>query len=206
MSFTERNPLPGGTSISTGFSDEDLIEAIVDGADWALEQLYQRYCVLLYSLVYRMVADHQVAEDLLQEAFLAVWRQARSYAPQAGAVRSWLVSIVHHRTIDYLRTVRRRSRRLPQAHWEEVEQDEGSVVPDVWQEVWRSVQSTQVRRALMELPIEQRLVIELAYFQGWTHTEIAEGYHMPLGTVKSRIRCGLMQLKRVLEAMGLTEC
>lgn len=207
MSFTKRNPLPGDTSISTtGFSDEDLIAAIVDGADWALEQLYQRYCVLLYSLVYRMVADHQVAEDLLQEAFLAVWRQARSYVPQAGAVRSWLVSIVHHRTIDYLRTVRRRSRRLPQMHWEEVEEEERCAVPDVWEEVWHSVQSTQVRRALVELPIEQRLVIELAYFQGWTHTEIAKGYQLPLGTVKSRIRCGLMQLKRVLEAMGLTEC
>ena len=206
MSFAERNSLPGRPSIPiTRFSDEGLIDAMADGADWAMEQLYERYCVLLYSLVYRMVADHQVAEDLLQEAFLAVWRCARTYSPQAGTVRSWLVSIVRHRTIDYLRAVRRRSGRLQQAQWEEVEQDERCAVPDVWDEVWRSVQSTQVRRAFMEIPIEQRMVIELAYFQGWTHTEIAEGCHLPLGTVKARIRSGIMHLKSVLEAMGLTD-
>lgn len=206
MSFTKGKSLPGSTSIpTTGLSDEGLIDAIGDGAVWAMEQLYQRYRVLLYSLIYRMVADHQVAEDLLQEAFLSVWRHARSYSPQAGAVRSWLISLVRHRTIDYLRAVRRRAGHLQEAHWEEVDQDEQPAMPDVWQEVWRSVQSTQVRQALMHLPIEQRMVIELAYFQGWTHTEIAVGCQLPLGTVKSRIRCGLMQLKRVLEAMGLTE-
>lgn len=206
MSFTKRKSLPGNTSIPTGgLSDEGLIDAIVDGAVWALEQLYQRYHVVLYSLIYRMVADHQVAEDLLQEAFLAAWRHARSYSPQAGAVRSWLISIVHHRTIDYLRAVRRRAGHFQEASWEEVDQDERCAAPDVWHEVWRSVQNTQVRQALMQIPIEQRMVIELAYFQGWTHTEIAEGCHLPLGTVKTRIRSGLMQLKRELEQMGFTE-
>src|SRR5207253_8321312 len=90
-------------------SDEALLNAIAGGAVWAMEPLYQRYSRILYSLAYRMVADHQVAEDLLQDAFLSVWRRATSYSPQSGAVRSWLVSIVHHRTIDYLRAVRRRS-------------------------------------------------------------------------------------------------
>lgn len=206
MSFTKRKSLPENTSIpTTGLNDERLIEAIVVGTVWAMEQLYQRYRVILYSLIYRMVADHQVAEDLLQEAFLAVWQHASSYSPQAGAVRTWLISIVHHRTIDYLRAVRRRAGRIQKAHWEEVEQDEHCAVPDVWNEVWRSVQSTHVRQALMHLPIEQRMVIELAYFQGWTHTEIAEGCHLPLGTVKTRIRSGLMHLRRLLEQMGFTE-
>ena len=206
MSFTRREPLPGSTSIPTsGLSDEGLIDAIVGGAVWAMEQLYQRYRVILYSLIYRMVADHQVAEDLLQEAFLAVWQHARSYSPQAGAARSWLISIVHHRTIDYLRAVRRRAGHLQQARWEEVDQDEHRAVPDVWNEVWRSVQSAQVRQALMQIPLEQRMLIELAYFQGWTHTEIAEGCHLPLGTVKTRIRSGLKQLKRVLEQIDLAE-
>jgi len=196
-------PSTGGGVISNeGVSDEGLIHAIADGAAWALECLYQRYRVLLYSLVYHMVADHHVAEDLLQEAFLAIWQHAGSYSPQAGAVRSWLFSIVHHRTIDYLRAVRRRSCRLKEATWEEVEHDERNAVPDVWQEVWRSVQSAQVRRALMDIPIEQRLLIELAYFQGWTQSEIAEGCHLPLGTVKGRMRLGLMHLKRVLEEVG----
>jgi RNA polymerase sigma factor (sigma-70 family) len=206
MNFNDSEPLTGATSNpSTALSDERLIKAIGNGAIWAMEQLYRRYSVLLYSLTYRMVADHQVAEDLLQEAFLSIWHHARSYSPQAGTVRNWLFSIVHHRTIDYLRAVRRRASSLREAPWEEVEQDERSAVPDVWHEAWRSVQSGQVRRALMEVPIEQRMVIELAYFQGWTHSEIAEGCHIPLGTVKTRMRLGLMHLKRVLEEMGIHE-
>src|SRR5258708_52065 len=112
-------------------SDEVLINAIAGGAVWAMEPLYQRYSRILYSLAYRMVADHQVAEDLLQDAFLAVWRRATSYSPQSGAVRSWLVSIMHHRTIDYLRGVRRRST-LKEATLEEVEGDERTALPDVW--------------------------------------------------------------------------
>ena len=185
-------------------SDEALINAIAGGAVWAMEPLYQRYNRILYSLAYRTVADHQVAEDLLQDAFLSVWRRATSYSPQSGAVRSWLVSIVHHRTIDYLRAVRRRST-LKEATWEEVEQDERAAFPDVWDEAWRSVQSAQVRAALMNIPIEQRMVIELAYFQGWTHSEIAEGCKIPLGTVKARMRLGLIHLKRVLQQMGVDE-
>ena len=185
-------------------SDEALINAIAGGAVWAMEPLYQRYSRILYSLAYRMVADHQVAEDLLQDAFLAVWRRATSYSPQSGAVRSWLVSIVHHRTIDYLRGVRRRSA-LKEATWEEVELDERVAFPDVWEEAWRSVQSSQVRAALMNIPTEQRMVIELAYFQGWTHTEISQGCQIPLGTVKARMRLGLQHLKKALEKMGVNE-
>ncbi|MBV9230370.1 MAG: sigma-70 family RNA polymerase sigma factor [Chloroflexi bacterium] len=185
-------------------SDEALITAIAGGAVWPMELLYERYNRILYSLAYRMVADHQIAEDLLQDTFMAVWRRAISYSPQAGAVRSWLVSILHHRTIDYLRGVRRRSG-LKEATWEEVEQDERTAFPDAWEEAWRSVQSVQVRRALMSIPTEQRMVIELAYFQGWTHSEIAEGYEIPLGTVKARMRLGMAHLKNVLEEMGFNE-
>jgi RNA polymerase sigma factor (sigma-70 family) len=185
-------------------SDEALILAIAGGAVWAMEPLYQRYSRILYSMAYRMVSDHQVAEDLIQEAFLSVWRRAISYSPQSGAVRSWLISIVHHRIIDYLRSVRRRSV-MKEATWEEVEQDDRAAVPDVWDEAWRSIQSSQVRAALMDIPTEQRMVIELAYFQGWTHTEIAEGCQIPLGTVKARLRLGLNHLKRALEKMGVNE-
>jgi len=185
-------------------SDEALITAIAGGAVWAMEPLYQRYSRILYSLVYRMVADHQVTEDLLQDSFLSVWRRASSYSPQSGAARSWLVSIVHHRTIDYLRGVRRRSV-MKETPWEETELDEHVSFPDVWDDAWRSVQSSQVRTALMRLSPEQRMVIELAYFQGWTHTEIAEGCQIPLGTVKARMRLGLSHLKRFLEQMGIDE-
>jgi len=185
-------------------SDEALINAIAEGAEWAMEPLYERYNRVLYSLAYRMVADHQVAEDLLQDAFLSVWRRATSYSPQSGSVRSWLISIVHHRTIDYLRAVRRRAG-LKEVTWEEVELDERTAFPDVWEEALRSVQSAQLRAALLNIPSEQRMVIELAYFQGWTHSEIAAGCEIPLGTVKARMRLGLSHLKRLLAQMGVDE-
>ena len=185
-------------------SDEALLNAIAGGAVWAMESLYQRYSRILYSLAYRMVADHQVAEDLLQDAFLAVWRRATSYSPQSGAARSWLISILHHRTIDYLRKVRRQSS-IQVAPLEEIELNESIAYPDTWDEAWQSVKSSHVRAALMKIPTEQRLVIELAYFQGWTHTEIAEGTQIPLGTVKARMRLGLLNLKQILIKMGIDE-
>jgi RNA polymerase sigma factor (sigma-70 family) len=185
-------------------TDEALIRAIAEGAVWAMELLYQRYNRLLYSLAYRMVTDHQVAEDLLQESFLAVWRRATTYSAQSGEVRSWLFSIVHHRTIDYLRALQR-SAVLNKVPLDDVLSDESVVSPDTWDEAWLSVQRSNVREALMSLPKEQRLVIELAYFQGWTHSEIAEGCRLPLGTVKARMRLGLLHLKRTLERKGVTE-
>ena len=178
-------------------SDESLLHALAGGALWAMEPLYQRYRRLLYSVAYRMVADHQVAENLLQEVFFAVWRHATSYAPQSGTVRTWLISIMHHRTIDYLRSTGCRST-AKEVTWEVVEQEMRPVCPDVWEEAWRSVQSAQVRASLMKLPRKQQLMFELAYFQGWTHGEIAERYQIPLGTVKGRIRLGLLHLKRDL--------
>lgn len=195
----------GRTSLPNNeLSDEALLNAIAGGATWALESLYDRYNRVLYSLAYRMVADRQIAEDLLQEAFVSIWRRATSYSPQAGAAHSWLISILHHRTIDYLRGLRRRSA-MQETPLEEIDLDETTAFPDVWDEAWQSVKGTQVRAALMKIPTEQRLVIELAYFQGWTHTEIAEGTHIPLGTVKARMRLGLQHLKRILEQMGLDE-
>lgn len=185
-------------------SDEDLLSAIAGGAVRAMEPLYQRYSRLLYSFAYAMVTDHQVAQNLTQETFLAVWRHASAYAPQAGAVRSWLLSILRHRTIDYLRALHRRSS-LQEVRWEQVEEDEQPILPDAWDEAWRSILSTQVRIALVQIPLEQRKVIALAYFQGWTQSEIAQEYGIPLGTVKARMRLGLLNLKQVLDRMGFTE-
>lgn len=185
-------------------TDETIIQAITYEAVWAMDLLYDRYSRPLYSFAYRIVMDHHVAEDLLQESFMAVWKRSKTYSDQSGSVRSWLFSIMHHRAIDYLRSVKRRSS-LNEVLLEEADQDENAAVPDIWEDVWRSVQSHQVRAALMSLSTEQRMVIELAYFQGWTHSEIAEGCHLPLGTVKARMRLGLMHLKRTLEQMGVHE-
>ena len=103
-----------------------------------------------------------------------------------------------------LRAVRRRAG-LKEVTWEEVEQDERTAFPDVWEEALRSVQGAQLRAALVNIPSEQRMVIELAYFQGWTHSEIAEGCEIPLGTVKARMRLGLSHLRLQLAQMGVDE-
>ena len=191
-------------SPNNDLSDEALLNAIASGAVWALDSLYDRYSRLLYSLAYRMVADPQIAEDLTQDSFLSIWRRATSFTPTAGTARNWLISILNHRAIDYLRRVRRRSV-IQEAPLEEADFNETTAFPDVWDEAWRNVKSSQVRAALMKIPTDQRLVIELAYFQGWTHTEIAEGTQIPLGTVKARMRLGLIRLKRELTQLGLDE-
>ena len=179
-------------------SDESLLSALASGAVWAMEPLYHRYRRLLYAVAYRMVADHDTAENLLQEVFFAVWKHAGSYSSQSGAVRTWLLTLMRHRTIDYLRSRGRRST-LKEVAWEKAEGDERSVSPDVWEQAWHLEQSAQVHRALLHLPQAQQLVIELAYFQGWTQGEIAARFQIPLGTVKGRIRLGLVHLKRALE-------
>jgi RNA polymerase sigma-70 factor (ECF subfamily) len=179
-------------------SDESLLHALAGGAVWAMEPLYQRYRRLLYSVAYRMVADHHVVENLLQEVFFTVWRRATSYSPHLGTVRTWLIAIMHHRTVDYVRSGGCHAT-VKEVTWEVVEQERRPVSPDVWEEAWLAIQSARVQTALMHIPKEQQLVIELAYFQGWTHREIAEAYQVPLGTVKGRIRLGLLHLKRALE-------
>jgi RNA polymerase sigma-70 factor (ECF subfamily) len=163
-----------------------------------MEPLYYRHNGLLFSLAYRMVGSREVAEELVQEAFLTVWQRASSYDPQEGSVRAWLTSLMRYHTIDYLRKVRRRSC-CKEVLLEEIEWEEDATSPDVWEDVWQSEQRLQVYEALLQLPVEQRLVIHLAYFQGWTHQEIAERCQLPFGTVKSRLRLGLLHLKPLLE-------
>lgn len=182
------------------FSDEHLLTAIASGGIWAMEALYRRYSRVLYALAYRIVAHQQAAEDLVQEAFLAIWRHAATYAPQTGTARSWLCAIVHHRAIDYLRAVRRRSVLLEVTR-REAEQVERSAIPDM-EGVWLSL---QVRETLTRLTKGQRQMIELVYFQGWTQAEVARGCQIPLGTVKARIRRGLIHLKCLLTEKEVDE-
>lgn len=189
---------------SDQLSDEHLLSAMASGAIWAMEALYQRYSRIFYALAYRMVANPQVAEDLIQEAFFAIWQQAAIYTPHAGAAKSWLSAIVRHRIIDYMRATHRRSVLQEATQWE-ADNDESYIVPDVWPEVLLLLQGTQVRDALQRLPQEQREVIELAYFQGWTHMEIAQARQIPLGTVKGRMRLGLKHLHHLLIQMGIDE-
>lgn len=204
----EQSDVESGLSPNRSFlpvgqlDDALLLHAIADKAIWAMEVLYERYGHILHAFAYRMIHDHQVAEDLVQDAFLAVWQCATSYSPQRGTVRKWLFSILHHRAIDYIRAMRHRPV-LDGARWEEIEQDEQATLPDVWERAWQNLERERVRAALLKLLPEQRMVIELAYFEGWTHSEIAESYHIPLGTVKTRMRLALLHLRKYLERIDL---
>ena len=172
-------------------ADEDLISLIAQGDAKAFAVLYDRHCRPAYSLAYRMMGEKQAAEDLTQDAFLKVWRSARSYRAQRGSVRTWLLSIVHNRGIDQLRSLA--SRRRTQ---EKIEASAPKSQPsEAFAQSWRNSQREQVREALKTLPKEQLKILELAYFSGYTHVQIAELLDLPLGTVKGRMRLGLKKMR-----------
>jgi RNA polymerase sigma factor (sigma-70 family) len=179
-------------------SDEFLMESIAGKAMWALERLHDRYSKRFYALAFRITGDHMTAEELVQDAFFTVWQSAPTYSPQTSPVHGWLFSIIYHRTIDYLRSVKRNSA-LQQISLREIEAYERFFLSDVWDQVWSSVQNAELRTRLKQLPTEQREVIELAFFGSMTHGEIAQRCHMPIGTVKSRIRKGISQLRQTIE-------
>jgi RNA polymerase sigma factor (sigma-70 family) len=183
-------------------TDEELISAICLGAEWAIELLYQRYYRLAYALAYRILCESTAAEDIVQETFLSIWRKAASYLKQNGSVFSWIQAIVHHRAIDKVRSSANRDRNWTPLQTEG-EQDPPSEQPDVWEEAWNQERGQLIRAVLAQLPPDQRLVIEQAYFGGLTHAEIAEKYNIPLGTVKGRMRLGLQKMRRLLEEHGL---
>src|SRR5919202_3487867 len=173
-------------------SDESLMQALPDQMQ-ALEALYERHAGAAMGLAMRMVSERETAEEVVQEAFLALWRNARSYQAGRGSVRTWLLSIVHHRAIDRLRG------RAPMAPLpEELGPDPGA--PDVWALAAQRLDREAIVQALGALPAEQRQAIELAYFTGLTQTQIASSLGLPLGTVKGRLRLALARLRGLLEA------
>lgn len=172
-------------------ADEDLISLAENSDPEAFATLYDRHAGASYSLAYRMVGERTAAEDLVQDVFMKVWRSAGGYRADRGSVRTWILSIVHHRGVDRLRSLA--SRRRTQ---DRVEADAPKVQPsEAFSSAWRNTQRDQVREALDTLPSDQLKVLELAYFSGFTHVEIAELMDIPLGTVKGRMRLGLKKVK-----------
>ena len=173
-------------------ADEDLISLLHEKRNPdAFDALYDRHARAAYSLAYRMMGERQAAEDIVQDAFIKVWRAAESYRAERGSVRSWLLSIVHNRGIDQLRSAA--SRRRTQ---ERVEASAPRSQPsEAFAQSWRNSQREQVREALKTLPQEQLKVLELAYFSGYTQKEIAQLLRLPLGTVKGRMRLGLKKMR-----------
>jgi len=186
----------GNALTPSGRTDGQILEALAQRDLHALEELYDRYGKIAYSLAYRIVGDRGAAEDVTQDAFLAVWRRAGSYHADKGSARNWLLSIVHHRSIDRLRHVASSGTLIP---FEELpESSGGGAQSTLWQQAWTNVQGAMVRKALERLPQEQKKSIELAYFSGYTQAEIASLMGVPLGTVKGRMRIGLQKLRVLL--------
>ena len=175
-------------------ADEDLISLAGDGQAFAL--LYDRHGRAAYSLAYRMLGERQAAEDLAQDVFIKVWRGASSDRTERGRVRTWILSIVHNRSIDQLRANATRRRMQ-----EKIEASAPRSQPsEAFAESWRNSQRDQVREALNTLPAEQLKILELAYFSGYTHVEIVDLLRLPLGTVKGRMQLGLKKLRDHFEA------
>ena len=175
-------------------ADRAVLERIVAGDVHALEALYDRYRTMAYSIAYRITNDATLAEDVVQDAFLGAWRNAGRYVEGRGSVKTWLLSIVHHRAIDAVRR-RRPTSELPEA---EAPPPPALTLPDIWKEVAGNLDREAIAAALATLSDVQREAIELAYFGGLTQIEIADRTGAPLGTVKSRVRLGLLAMRAEL--------
>ncbi len=187
-------PLPFRVATDADDADRAVLVRVADGELQALDALYERYKTMAYSIAYRITSDASLAEDIVQDAFLGAWRNAARYVEGRGSVKTWLLSIVHHRAIDAVRR-RRTTTDLPE---HEAVPPASLRLPDVWAEVSANLDAERVRAALAVLSDVQREAIDLAYFGGLTQTEIAERTGTPLGTVKSRMRLGLLALRREL--------
>ncbi len=177
-------------------ADEDLMQLVQRAEAAAFEVIYDRHAGAAFSLAYRMCGARQLAEDIVQEAFLSIWRSGGRYDRRRGSVRTWILGITHHRAIDALRRgiVQDRHRASDEGIEERFESEDRTD-----REVARREEALEVRGALDGLPAEQRRAIELAYYGGFTQSEIAEMLNVPIGTVKGRMRLGMEKMRDRLE-------
>ncbi len=172
-------------------SDEALVALVARSDDEALAELYDRFGRVAYGLALRVVRDPALAEDVVQEAFLAVWRSAGRFVAERGKARTWVLTLVHRRAVDLVRREElRRTEPLAAAP------EASAEVTD--EQAWLGLQRVHVQEALKKLPDQQREAIELAYYGGFTQAELAERLGEPLGTIKSRMFAGLGRLRELL--------
>lgn len=187
-------PPAGRPSTEADEADQAVLDQVAAGRLEALEELYDRYRTMAYSIALRITADAAAAEDVVQDAFMGAWRNAARYERGRGSVKTWLLSIVHHRAVD---AVRRRRPTIELPDREDIP-PAGLTLPDLWPEVAAGLDRDAIRSALGQLSDVQREAIELAYFGGLTQQEVAIRTNTPLGTVKSRMRLGLLAMRRTL--------
>ncbi|HEX4626648.1 MAG TPA: sigma-70 family RNA polymerase sigma factor [Solirubrobacteraceae bacterium] len=199
MAFERRKRTESPAAALQSLADEELMSLVAKGQARAFETIYERHCGAAFSLAYRMCGKRALAEDVAQEAFLSIWRSGGRYDRARGSVRTWVLGIVHNRAIDALRrsVVHERRRASDEGIEERFEARERTEV-----EAARREEAETIRGMLDTLPEEQSRVIELAYFGGFTHSEIAEMLGAPIGTVKGRMRLGLEKLRGQLAPQG----
>lgn len=177
-------------------SDEALVALLVRGDESALAELYDRVGGVAYGIAYRVLRDERLAEDAVQEGFLAVWRSAAAYRAERAKARTWIVTLVHRRAVDLVRREeRRRAEPLDLVARQEPSDPAGSAED----EAWLAFERDRVQQALRLLPDSQREAIELSYYGGYSQSELAEKLGLPLGTIKSRMFAGLARLREALD-------
>jgi RNA polymerase sigma-70 factor (ECF subfamily) len=179
-------------AIHTGESDAGLVLRLQQRDPQALAELYDRYGRLVYSLILRVVRDTATAEDLVQETFLRVWNRVQGFDAGKGSVAPWLLAVARHRAIDYLRSSAGRGERNAV---EFAESDHPALYTDMEQDLLASDKARRIKAAMQKLAPNQREVIELAYFEGLSQSEMAERLGQPLGTVKTWARAALKNLR-----------
>jgi RNA polymerase sigma-70 factor, ECF subfamily len=178
--------------------DDELMRLVAAADSDALTLLFKRYAGAVYSVAYRMLNDRESAEELLNEAFVRVWRQAPSFDSRRGKFSTWLMSVTRNLAIDELRSRRARPQRSDPLTPDDPDLDPADERVDVEGDVWQAERRRLIRQALRELPAPQRQALELAYFEGLTQSEISTRLGDPLGTTKTRIRLGLQKLRDML--------
>lgn len=172
-------------------ADEGLVAEVSRGSEEALRQLYRRHATAVFSLARRMLRDEEAAEEVVQDVFLKLWQRAGDYAAARGGLSSWLLTIAHHATVD---AIRRRSLRQTVP----VEERELEAAPDARDVAGTAIDRAGIDRALATLEPADRRLVETAYYEGLSHSQIAKATGMPLGTVKTRIRLALLRLRKEL--------
>jgi RNA polymerase sigma-70 factor (ECF subfamily) len=184
--------------------DLELQRRVQQGDPLAFEALYRRYGPAAYGLARRVTGQATLAQDVVHDAYMALWRAPEAYDPARGPFRTFFLSLVHHRAVDTVRREERLRRRTERALNPSEAADE-DVAEGIVEEAWLVVRRGEVRQALQSLPQEQRHVLELAYFRGYTQARIAEELGIPLGTVKTRTLAAMRKLRRVLSELGENE-
>ncbi len=178
--------------------DHQLLQRISDRDRNALDALYTRYMSPVYSLAMYMLRHQTLAEEVTQDVFLNIWLKATSFRPDRGQPRSWIMSVAHHKIVDVIRS-RRRAAMMINSEGDETLSQFPSRGPSTEEEVERRLERERIQRAMDTLPPSQRVVIELAYFEGYSQSEMAQRLGQPLGTVKTRVRLAMQKLRMALQ-------